>query len=462
MPDSHPTRDALGQFILGQLSPIEMRDIAWHLLNGCAECQAVTSTLWEPVDCFEEADVLELPASSEEDAGDEYDEVLDRVFEKVAVTEAVLAEQRDAGCRLFAELMQVPPERQHLLLTNSPRFRKRMLCELLIEESHENGFQDPRRAVELARLGVQLADRLTAGDCGGEDFREGLRARAWAHLGNALRISSDVEEAESAMAVAEELLNGGRLGLPDRARVLALLAALRRKQKRFGEALQIFDRASAIYKKLGQWNLLGRTLLQKSLACGEAGDIDSEMGLLRRALDLIDPQADPRLFLAARHNLIHALHESGRSREAFALLFHTRPLYLKMGDRMNLLKLRWLEGLVASGLQRYEQAEAAFREVREGYAAQGLDFEAALTSVELASLYAVQGRTADVLRVAEETLAIFQSRNTHREALAALLVLYSAAQRDQAGSGLVRQVSDFLKRARNNPDLRFSPISSVS
>src|SRR3954463_15695501 len=148
MPDSHPTRDALGQFILGQLSPIEMRDIAWHLLNGCADCQAVTSTLWEPADSFEEgAAVLELAASPEEEA-DEYDEVLDRVFEKVAATEAGLAEQRDAGCKLFAELMQVPPERQHLLLTNSPRFRKRMLCELLIEESHENGFQDPRRAVE--------------------------------------------------------------------------------------------------------------------------------------------------------------------------------------------------------------------------------------------------------------------------------------------------------------------------
>ena len=149
--------------------------------------------------------------------------------------------------------------------------------------------------------------------------------------------------------------------------MLSFLASWRKEQQRFGEALQIFDRVAAIYKKLGQWNLLGRTLLQKALVCGEAGDGEGEMKLLRRALDLIDPQADPRIFLAARHNLINALYESGRVREAFALLYHTRPLYLKAGDRMNLLKLRWLEGVVAFGLQRIDQAEAAFREVRDSF-----------------------------------------------------------------------------------------------
>jgi tetratricopeptide (TPR) repeat protein len=180
------------------------------------------------------------------------------------------------------------------------------------------------------------------------------------------------------------------------------------------------------------------------------------MRLLRRALDLIDPQDDPRVFLAARHNLINALNESGRSREAFALLFHTRPLYLKAGDRMNLLKLRWLEGLVALGLQRIEQAEAAFREVRQAFIELDLSYDVALVSLDLAGTYTLQGRSADVRDIAEETLAIFQGHNIHREALAALLVFCSAARSDQAGIELVREVSEFLKRARNNPDLRFS------
>jgi tetratricopeptide (TPR) repeat protein len=455
----HPTPDALEQFVLGQLAPAEMRAIARHLLTGCQPCQEVTANLWEPADAGMEARSLDAGELAAEDAGDAYDAVLDRVFAKVVATESLFAEQRSLGRRLYAELLQCPAERRHLLLANSQRFRNRMLCERLIEGSYEACFETPRLAIELAQLAVSAADRLAVEECGGEEVLAGLRARAWAHLGNAFRTNFDLASSESAFAVVETLLNESRVTLFEKAKVLSLLASWRKAQQRFGEALQVFDRVAAIYKKLGQWNLLGRTLLQKALVCGEAGDGEGEMTLLRRALDLIDPQADPRVFLAARHNLINALYESGRVREAFALLYHTRPLYLKAGDRMNLLKLRWLEGAVAFGLQRIDQAEAAFREVRDSFLELGLDYDAALASLDLAGVYVVQGRSADVSRVAEETLAIFQSYNTHRQAIAALLMFCNSARLNQAGLELVREVSGFLKRVRNNPDLHFSKPS---
>jgi tetratricopeptide (TPR) repeat protein len=450
----HPEPGALEQFVLGQLSPLEMRETARHLLSGCPQCQEVTAALWEPADVFEDPQTLATPEIAAEDAA--YDAVLDRVFERVAAVESQIAEQRAAGRRLYEELMQCPAERRHLLLANCQRFHNRMMCEWLIEASYESGFDDPRRAVEVARLAVAAVGYLTAEGCGGAEALAGLRARAWAHLGNACRTNFDLPNSEAAFTTAEALLNEGQISLGEKAKVLSLMASWRKVQRRFAEALQVFDRVAAIYKRLGQWDLLGRTLLQKALVCGEAGDGEGEMKLLRRALDLIDPQSDPRTFLAARHNLINALYESGRVREAFALLYHTRPLYLQAGDRMNLLRLRWLEGLVAFGLQRNDQAEAAFREVREAFLELGLDYEAGLASLDLAGVYVVQGRTTDIRRVAEETLQIFQSYNTHREAIAALLVLCAAARLDQAGLDLVREVSSFLKRARNNPDLRFS------
>jgi tetratricopeptide (TPR) repeat protein len=462
MTASHPMPGTLERFVLGQLSPAEMRATARHLLTGCPQCQEITATLWEPADIFEDPEPLafdERPALAAEELQDGYDAVLDRVFANVVATESRLAEQRSLGGRLYEELLRCPAERRYLLLANSRRFSNRMLCERLIEGSYEACFEDPRQAIEVAQLAVTAADRLAVGECGGEEILRGLRVRAWAHLGNAFRSHFDLASADRALATAEALLNEGRVPLLEKAKVLSLLASLRNVQQRFGEALQILDRVAAIYKKLGQWNLLGRTLLQKAMVCREAGDGEGGMRLLRRALDLIDPQADPRVFLAARHNLINALYESGRVREAFALLYHTRPLYLKAGDRMNLLKLRWLEGVVAFGLQRTDQAEAAFREVREAFLELGLHYDAALASLDLAGVYVVQGRTADVSRVAEETLKIFQSYNTHREAMAALLVFSSSARLNQAGLELVREVSDFLKRVRNHPDLRFSQPS---
>ena len=60
MTTDHPNPDTLEQFILGQLSTTEMREIAFHLLNGCSHCQQATSTLWEPADSFEDPAIFEI------------------------------------------------------------------------------------------------------------------------------------------------------------------------------------------------------------------------------------------------------------------------------------------------------------------------------------------------------------------------------------------------------------------
>lgn len=384
---------------------------------------------------------------------DAYDEAIDRVYRSILAREADVARERCRGRELFEELVRHPSARQEMLVANSLRFRSRALGEILLEQSHEAGFADPERSSELAGLAVTLASLLVDED--GVEGIEGLLARSWAQLGNALRIRCDFAGAERAFAAAAVLVESGRVSPLETARVLDLHASLKREQRSFDEAAALMDRVIALYRKLGQKALLGRSLKQKSMVCGESGDVEGEITLLRRALELLSPDREPRTFLAARHNLISALCEAGRPREAFALLFHTRPLYLKQGDRMNLLRLRWLEGTVALGLQRHEQAAVAFHEVREAFLDLGLDYDAALASLDLTEVYALQGRTADVRRLAEEMLEVFQSRNIHREALGALAVLQQAARLEQAGLGLVREVSSFLRKARSRPDLRF-------
>lgn len=452
MSSDHPSHDALERFTRRELSRAETRAVLRHLLGGCAECRSSMSGLWRP----QPEDEPE-PASG--GRRDPYDEVIDRVFTRVAEEHEQAARQGEEAIELYHELMRHPPARQQMLVANSSRFRSRMLAEQLVEKSHEAGFQDPARAIEIGRLAVAVVRLLDPAGLPRDQAMalDNLQARAWAQLGNALRVSSDHQGAGEAFEVAQALLRvEGRIGLTDRARVLDLEASLRRDQGRYAEAFRLLDQVVGIYQKLGQWHLLGRALAQKSMVCDEVGDVETEMALLRRALDLLDPQEEPRMFLAARHNLIRALNESGRHREAFALLFHTRPLYLQGEDRMNLLRLRWLEGLVALGLERIEQAEVAFREVREAFVELNLAYDAALASLDLAGVYAQQGRTADMRRLAEEMWAIFQSRSIHREAMAALLIFCRAAEMEQAGVGLVREIAGFLKRARNNPDLHFS------
>jgi tetratricopeptide (TPR) repeat protein len=491
----HPSAGTLHRFMLGELPESEMRSVLRHLLARCPRCRQATAPLWvldgdgpgataeEGVaggdgamyeEGFADAAAEEArsaglarpanpatPATPEtpetpENGPDDYDAVFDRVFAGVAASERAVEVERAQGRELAAELLQHLPAHQRMLVGNSTRFRNRFLAELLLAESHEACSRDPEQSLGFARLALDVASRLDERSCGGAELLNGLRARAWAQVGNALRIGADHPGAEAAFASAEALC--GRIegaGLLDRARVLDLEASLRKDQRRFGQASRLLDRVITIYEKLGQSHLLGRALSQKATLCGEAGQTEAEIVFLRHALELLDPDEDARAFLNARHNLIVALHESGRSREAFALLFNTRPLYLKLGDRMSLVRLRWLEGRVALGLDRVRQAEAAFREVLEALGEMGRDYDAAGAALDLAKTLALQGRTVELRRLAEQMLAALETRAIHGEALAALACFWTAAAREQASLALAGEVAGFLDIARDNPDLRF-------
>lgn len=392
-----------------------------------------------------------------------YDHVFDRVFQRIAERESEISREQSAARQLLDELMgQTVPARRLLLATNSPRFQNPFLCERLIEKAREAAFQNTEQGFDLAQLAVTIAESLDRSSCGSAELRDGLWCKASAQLANALRVAGRHVEAERVFRSIEELIQEeGRIGLQDLARVLDLRASLHRERRQFELAARLLDRVIVIYQKLGTWNLLGRALMQRSSICGEVGDLETEMSLLRRALDLIDPNEEPRSFLVARHNLIFALNQSGRSREAFALLFHTRPLYFKMGDRLSLLRLRWLEGIVAGGLGRLDQAEVAFREVRDAYVQLSLDWDAALVSLELAGVYVRQGRSSDLLSLAEEMLAVFGAREIHREALQAFTYFRGAARLEGVGIALVQEVSEFLKELQTNPGLRFTPRASL-
>lgn len=453
----HPTRETLELFVNGRLSATEMQSISRHILEGCTACRAAASTMWQTGEPPVLPEKLERPEKP-----DGYDDVFDRVFRRIVEREAGVPREQAVARQLLEELKaQRVPARQLMIVANSPRFHNPLLCGLLIDESRVVGFENPSGAIHTARLAVAISETLTAEDCGGSEAREGLWCRATAQLANALRVNNQHDEAQRTFLPVEELIREeGRIGLPDLAWVLDLRASLHRDLRQFDLASRLLERVILIHQKLGQWNLLGRALLQRSAICGETGDLEAEMALLRRSLDLLDPQDDPRTFLVARHNLITALNQSGRSREAFALLFHTRPLYLRMGDRMTLLRLRWIEGAVALGLGRLEQAEVAFREVRDAYIDLSLDYDAAVVSLELASVYVRQGRAGDLRRLAQEMLVVFTAREIHREALQALSFFCGAARLEGVGMTLVREISDFLKQARNNPDLRFVPPAS--
>jgi hypothetical protein len=155
-----------------------------------------------------------------------------------------------------------------------------------------------------------------------------------------------------------------------------------------------------------------------------------------------------RLLLCARHNLAFLLTTAERYADAAALLPEVRRLSRELGNPLDLVRLRWVEGRIALGSGEGQTAETAFREVQREFFERRMGYDAALVSLDLAVLYAQSGRLAELKSLAGEIMPVFESREVNREAMAALLMFQHAAQEERLTADLARQLAAFLKRER--------------
>ena len=368
---------------------------------------------------------------------------------------ALAAERAEASARL-AELMEQPAERREMLMRNHRRFQTWGLLEHLIGYAWEQCFVDPLVAEGSAQLALRLADVLDEDFYGAERI-EDLRARAWGFVGNARRIRFELDGAEEAFEIALDYLRHGTGDILERAFHFEFRAALLRAQRRLAEAERMLRRALRIYHELGETHRIGRALVSLSVGYEMMGTAERSIPLLQRAVELIDLEQDPRLLWGAHHNLITALAETGRFMEAQGFFIQARPLYARFSGGHFLNRRHWVAGKIARGLGQIREAEAHLRAARQGFIALGAADDGALVSLELATLYAEQKRTTELKRIAEETLAVFSSRQIHREALAAFSFLHQAALAERASLELVSGVAAFVKQLQKDPNLAFVP-----
>jgi tetratricopeptide (TPR) repeat protein len=356
-----------------------------------------------------------------------------------------ILQEIDEAAALLSEILGTAGPERRALLESGVRFRSLQLCQLLEERSRDAWFSDPARAVQLADLAVAVAERLDDAHYG-LPLAEDARASAWAHLGNAYRIASDHQRAEEALQTAEEHQRRSGGDAYTEALILSFKASLRSAQGRYDEAARLLDGAITVYRQARDRHEEGRVLILKGTALGHAGRHSEAVRLIRRGLTRIDLFQEPRLLVTARHNLIFFMTDGGLYQEAEDSLAETRRLYVELGERMNLVRLRWLEGKLARELGRLEEAEAALKEARDAFLADDIAIDAALVSLDLAILYMQRGETTALKELAAEMRPIFESGDVHPEALAAVLLFQQAAETEQVTRTLLDQVAAWLQR----------------
>lgn len=430
------------RFAAGESQGAEKRQILEHLLGGCEQCRDGLAELKQ---------LRQEPPPDEHPDGNAAS--VSRILASLAERAERIERERHAAQHHLAAFLGHPLPRQWTLLRNSRRYDTWSFCAGLLETAFQAMYDDPRRAREQAEMALQIAERLPGEPYGARSVAD-LRARAWAHLGNARRALGDFPGAVEALRLSRNLLQDGTGDPLEEAELLYYEASLLRGERRLDEATRKIRRSIRLYREVGDTHLEGRSILNQASIELVRGNAETARGLVLQAIEKIDAGRDARLALAARHNLVWETMEAGRLVESIDLLHGYRGDFEQLGASSR-LRFSWLEAKLLGRLDRAAEARAAFQRCVEGFADLELPYEVALVSLEWAVLEMGASRLSEVRRLATETLVLFRSLGVTREAIAAWMVLERAIEGETVTAALLERLTTYFQRSKLRPELQF-------
>src|SRR6185312_6012025 len=347
----------------------------------------------------------------------------------------------------FKRLESISPEERLAVVCLEEEFQTWALCERVCHASTREASRDVEIAAAWADLAKEIAERV----CGPEGFPRRVQGYAGGHGANIQRVLGELKPAAAAFGLAKRLWLSGSdsLELLDPGRMLDLEASLLRDQRHFDKAVALLDEAFMVGRSPE------RALINKGYTLEVMGEYERAIEALQRASSMLDHKAEPRLQNTVDFNLAAVYCHVGRHREAAELVPGIRVLATELGDHWDLIRLGWLEGRIAAGLGRREEALKLLAQARRAFHEKNMSFDVALTLLEEAVLLLEEGRTAEVKELARGLEKVFKSKGVHREALGALKLFREAAEREEVTAEQARRVLGFLFRSRHDEGLRF-------
>jgi tetratricopeptide (TPR) repeat protein len=426
----HLTSEKLEALLAGRLRRHEARSIVAHLVRSCEVCVPVLQP---------------QPADEEE-----YDRAISAAMEAARTLDR---ERADAIAWLSGYL-----SRKSYFFFKLPLWKRRELatwgfCDVLLRASVALRHDYPAQMVHLAEVAVAASRMVRFPKVAPERkprpgvlprFKD-LEARACAELANAYRVADNFPRAELAMNRAFGCFHVGTRDPLLFARLNDVAASLYAAQRRFDEAFACVAEAYSTYSALGDHHAAGRVLVGAGVFSRWAGKPEIAVQRLLQGVQAIDRNRDPELVFWALHNLLLVMVDLGELDEARAHLTSLQPLYEARGRRVIDARLRWTVGRLALNLEVFDVAEKELTAARQFFAEQGMPYHSAVTGLELAALWFRQGETAKVKGIVGNLVRVL-GRALQREALAAILVLKKALQREHASVELIESTASALER----------------
>ncbi len=351
---------------------------------------------------------------------------------------------------LWDELSRSPWEERHELVRNRLRLTSPSFFHFLRDKSHEVMREDLQEGVRVAELALASLAALDKAPLD-EITRANLWAQGWTALGHVQCHANDFKAAEQSFTTAEGFLEkGGRDPLVE-VELLCMKAVMHRDQRDFATAFALLDQARERCQPSSHPEMLAQILVRRSAVHFESGEPAATIPDLLEALRLLEDS--PAVILkGTAYQALAAVYETlGRYQEAAETVPLARKWLLSAGGRLDAIRLRWLEGRLERGLGRYEMAEVALNEAHQAFLEAEDPWDAALVSLDLAELYALQQRGPELRSLSARLAPLFDSMLLHREALAALRIFRRALETDDVTASLIEETRQQVTRARVHP-----------
>lgn len=445
MLSEHPTPAELEAFVKGSLPPSPFRAIARHFLRGCSSCNALLVSHYEASPAPKPS--LEAYVVS--------DDALDRAFLAFRSYRRYLRRE-EIRQRKIASFLEEGGGWETLRDKSEIPLRGLGALKALLDRSWAVRHESPKEMVRLARFAVSVSRNLDP-HWHNEMETADWQARAWGELGNALRVSDDLDEAERGFGFAFEFFLQGTGNIHLKAKLYDLHASFLGTRRQFDLAFAALDIVYSTYLEIGDSHLAGRALVTKAMYLHYSCQSERARKVNEQAMQLIDRVRDSDLLFFSIHNQIWFLVACGKFRDARIALFKYSGGLQNLEGRVFKLRLRWLQAQISVGLGEWKSAEEGLLDVKAGFEQEGMGFAAALTSLDLALLWMRGGRYEETEKLVLEVHETFVALKIQREAFGAIMVLKEAFERRMGTIGLLQDAVDFLRRWYVNPNERFMP-----
>ena len=411
-------------------------EVMEHLIQGCKDC---TGALGESLKRIE----VGLVGNSTDSR--DYGIAIEKGFKKALLDAEEMARRNDQIQAAIAGIDELNTKGRREFINKHSSLLNPDFVESLRKEGWRHRFTEVDLYLSHARLAVEVASLLSAKDYPKHTVFD-CRGRAWSYLANALRIVSRYKESNSALKKCRFFLRKGSLDRRYRAEYLFFKANLERQSLRFYKAVRLLKAAQKIFKLIGDSSQAASCSLSLGDVLNEAGEFDSALEYLESAEQIFMLTNDLSHANLCKHNRVISFFELGRLDNALDLLSEVKAEYRKTQQKLNLMRITGVEGRILYTMDRSLEAEKLLTEVQSGYVAANIPYDAAYVTLDLARIYAEQGRWTDLRVAAQQMLAVFKTQQAPAEAVTAFQLLVHGANMEQINSRTLQLTEKTLDR----------------